>query len=82
LSLSEQHNEQFEKIMLYRKQFSDMNFPVLSIDTKKKEMTGKFHRPGKCYSQAMRRVNDHDSDSFTQEVEYEYIDGTSSVLLL
>ena len=66
LSQSKQRNEQFEKILLYRKQFSEMNFPVLSIDTKKKEMTGNFHRPGKCYSQAMRRVNDHDFASFSQ----------------
>jgi hypothetical protein len=66
LSQSERRNEQFEKIMLYRKQFTEMNFPVLSIDTKKKEMTGNFYRPGQCYSQAMRRVNDHDFASFSQ----------------
>ena len=41
-----------------------MNFPILSIDTKKKEMTGNFFPPGQCYSQAMRRVNDHDFVSF------------------
>jgi tRNA splicing endonuclease len=33
----EQRNEQFEKINLYRKRFTDMNFPILSIDTKKKK---------------------------------------------
>lgn len=56
-------NEQFEKIKTYCKQFTDMNFPVLSIDTKKKEMLGNFCRPGTCYSQHMRRVNDHDFTS-------------------
>ena len=66
LSQAEQRNEQFEKIMLYRKQFTKMNFPILSIDTKKKEMTGNFCRPGQCYSQAMRRVNDHDFASFAE----------------
>lgn len=62
----EQRNEQFEKIMLYRKQFTEMDFPILSIDTKKKEMLGNFSRSGMCYSQAMRRVNDHDFASFSQ----------------
>ena len=65
LSQVEQRNEQFEKIMHYRKEFTEMNFPILSIDTKKKEMTGNFYRPGQCYSQAMRRVKDHDFASFS-----------------
>jgi hypothetical protein len=65
LSQVEQRNEQFEKINLYRKQFTDMNFPVLSIDTKKKEMPGNFYRSGSCRSQDMRRVNDHDFSSFS-----------------
>ncbi len=65
LSQSEKRNEQFEKIAVYRKQFTNMNFPVLSIDTKKKEMIGNFHRPGSCYSKSMRRVNDHDFASFS-----------------
>ncbi|MDR1154190.1 MAG: ISAzo13 family transposase, partial [Bacteroidales bacterium] len=39
-SQTEKRNEQFEKITVYREQFTEMDFPVLSIDTKKKEMTG------------------------------------------
>jgi hypothetical protein len=65
LSQSEKRNEQFEKIEVCCKQFTDMNFPVLSIDTKKKEMIGNFYRSGSCYSQSMRRVNDHDFASFS-----------------
>ena len=56
LSQAEKRNEQFEKIKIYRQQFTEMNFPVLSIDTKKKEMLGNFCRPGACYSQDMRRT--------------------------
>jgi hypothetical protein len=66
LSYTEKCNEQFEKINIYRKQFTDMDFPILSMDTKKKEMTGSFHRSGSCYSQAMQRVNDHDFASFSE----------------
>ena len=66
LSQTENRNEQFEKINIYRKQFTEMNFPILSIDTKKKEMIGNFYRSGSCYSQSMRRVNDHDFASFSE----------------
>jgi hypothetical protein len=31
LSHAEQHNQQFEKIIFYRKQFTEMDFPILSI---------------------------------------------------
>lgn len=62
----EQRNEQFEKIGCYRSVFTDQNLPVLSVDTKKKEMLGNFHRGGQCYSTATRRVNDHDFSSFSE----------------
>ena len=61
----EQRNEQFEKIGCYRSAFTEQNLPVLSVDTKKKEMLGNFHRAGQCYSTAGRRVNDHDFSSFS-----------------
>jgi hypothetical protein len=43
-----------------------MDFPILSIDTKKKEMTGNFYRSGQCYSQSVRRANDPDFAGFSQ----------------
>ncbi len=61
----EQRNEQFEKIGCYRSAFTEQNLPVLSVDTKKKEMLGNFHRAGQCYSTATRRVSDHDFSSFS-----------------
>ena len=66
LSHVEQRNEQFEKIMIYRKQFTERDFPILSIDTKKKEMIGNIYRPRQSYSQSVRRANDHDFASFSQ----------------
>ena len=65
LSQTENRNEQFEKIAVYRKAFSDMNFPVISIDTKKKEMIGNFHRHGTHYSTASKSVYDHDFPNFS-----------------
>jgi hypothetical protein len=66
LSQSENRNEQFEKIAVYREFFTDMNFPVISIDTKKKEMIGNFHRQGTHYSTASKTVYDHDFLNFSQ----------------
>lgn len=66
LSQNENRNEQFEKIAVYRQFFTDMNFPVLSIDTKKKEMLGDFHRCGTHYSTSAKTVYDHDFLSSAQ----------------
>lgn len=66
LSQTQNRNEQFKKIALYRQYFTDMNFPVISIDTKKKEMTGNFHRQGSHYSTSSKRVYDHDFLNFSQ----------------
>lgn len=59
---------QFERIANYRKAFSAMNLPVLSIDTKNKEKIGDFGRAGEAYSTGARKVNDHDFPSFAGEV--------------
>lgn len=42
LSENGNRNEQFEKITVYRQYFTDMNFPIISIDTKKREMIGNL----------------------------------------
>lgn len=55
-----QRNEQFEKIAALKHRFLDEGLPVLSIDTKHKELIGNFHRNGTYYSSMFRKVNDHD----------------------
>jgi hypothetical protein len=39
-------NVQFENIARLRREYQDAGAPVISIDTKKKELLGNFHRPG------------------------------------
>ena len=55
-----QRNEQFEKIQRLKNGFLDAGMPVLSIDTKSKELLGNFHRKGQYYAHRHRLVNDHD----------------------
>jgi hypothetical protein len=61
-------NEQFETIAFYRKVFLDSPDPILSIDTKKRELLGVFYRPGQTFSQEIIRVYDHDFPSFADGV--------------
>ena len=56
----EGRNEQFEKIAIYRTSFTNEGLPVVSIDTKKKEILGNFSRCGTAYSTAERHAYDHD----------------------
>lgn len=59
-------NEQFERIGVLKERFLDLGMPVLSIDTKQKELLGNFHRAGQYYDKAHRKVNDHDFKSAAQ----------------
>lgn len=53
-------NAQFERITELKQQSFDASNPVISIDTKKKEMLGNFHRDGVTDAVQPTIVNDHD----------------------
>ena len=53
-------NAQFEKIAKLKSEFLDAGQPVISIDTKKKEMLGNFDRGGVTDAVVPTIVNDHD----------------------
>jgi Rhodopirellula transposase DDE domain len=55
-----QRDDQFRHISLLKERFLEAGMPVLSIDTKQKELLGKFYRPGHYYDKVHRKVNDHD----------------------
>ena len=56
-------NAQFEKIAELKQQYLEAGLPVISIDTKKKEMLGNFHRDGVTDGVEPTVVNDHDFPS-------------------
>lgn len=66
LKVVENRNQQFEHIAKLKEEFSSQRLPVLSIDTKKKEMLGTFYRDGKLYTSEPQEVNDHDFKSFAE----------------
>jgi len=60
---SENRNAQFETLFAYRDAFLAKGWPVLSIDTKKKELLGKFFRPGQAWTDGTPTAWDHDFPS-------------------
>ena len=59
-------NEQFEKIHELKESFLKAGMPVISMDTKSKELIGNFYRNGHYYAQRHRLVNDHDFPSYAE----------------
>jgi hypothetical protein len=56
-------NAQFENIARLKKKYLKVGLPVISIDTKKKELLGNFSRDGVIDTQATIETNDHDFGS-------------------
>jgi len=56
-------DQQFRLIQRRRQWFLSRNLPVLSVDTKKKELVGNFKNPGVCWRREARDVLDHDFPS-------------------
>ena len=56
-------DEQFRYIAAQRTAFAWAGQPVVSIDTKKKELIGNFRNPGRAWRREPAGVNDHDFTS-------------------
>jgi hypothetical protein len=57
---SPDRNEQFLYIGDLRDRFQRQGLPIISVDTKKRELMGNFKNPGTRWDRSPRRVNDHD----------------------
>ena len=58
-------NEQFERITAICEEASSVGLPIVSIDTKKKEMLGNFKREGKTLPNGPLKSLDHDFSTFS-----------------
>jgi hypothetical protein len=52
--------EQFEHIRLHRRRFLAEKLPVISVDTKKKELIGNFRNRGQSWCREAAEVNEYD----------------------
>ena len=63
---------QFEQISKLRRDFAARSLPVISVDTKKKELVGRFKNPGAAWCREPVDVKDHDflSEAVGKAVPY------------
>jgi Rhodopirellula transposase DDE domain len=65
-------DEQFTYIARLRERFTQTGDPIVSIDTKKRELVGSFKNAGTAWSREPVAVNDHDFRSLAQGIAIPY----------
>lgn len=65
-------DDQFNYIGSCRLRHTEMNLPVISVDTKKKELVGNFKNDGTAWAKRPVEVNDHDFRSQAQGIAIPY----------
>jgi hypothetical protein len=73
-----ERNAQFEQNAAQRQAFAASGLPIISVDTKKKELIGNFKNAGAAWSQQAPAVNVHDfpQDALGRAVPYGIYDVT------
>jgi DDE family transposase len=59
---------QFQNIARLKAEYLDAGHPILSIDTKKRELLGSFYRAGKLFTKETLQTFDHDFPSYAEGV--------------
>lgn len=67
-----ERNQQFEIIADMKKRFADLGQPVISVDSKKKELIGNFKNPGRTWEKEPERVFTHDFRSMAVGIANPY----------
>ena len=67
-----ERDQQFGYIAEVRKRFARDGLPIISVDTKKRELVGLFKNPGTAWRRQPIPVNDHDFRSQAQGVAIPY----------
>ena len=69
---SPERNEQFEYIAQLRESYAQAGYPIISVDTKKKELVGLFKNTGSSWGRQSIPVNDHDFRSQADGIAVPY----------
>ena len=65
-------DEQFHYLNHHRQEFARSGYPIISVDTKKKELIGQFKNHGRVWSHSPILVQDHDFRSQAQGIAIPY----------
>lgn len=71
-SFCPERDRQFRYLARQRRRFAAEQAPVISVDTKKRELVGQFKNPGRVWSRAALPVHDHDFPSLGLGVAIPY----------
>jgi len=63
---SPERNQQFEYLGARRREYLAAGWPVISVDTKNKELIGDFMTKGRAWCKRPHEVNDHDFSSLAE----------------
>jgi hypothetical protein len=69
---SPHRNEQFEYIQAQIKAFLEHGWPIISVDTKKRELIGAFRNSGRVWSRKATQVNMYDFRSLAKGIAIPY----------
>ena len=74
-------DDQFRFIATQREAFSIAELPIISVDTKKKELIGEFSNSGRTWRRQAEEVNEHDfpSEALCKAVPYGIYDVTKNL---
>ncbi len=67
-----ERNKQFDYIQAQIEAFLDHAWPIISVDTKKRELIGAFRNPGRVWTQEPVRVNLYDFRSLAKGIAIPY----------
>lgn len=67
-----ERNRQFHYLQRQRRRFAQEHAPIISVDTKKRELVGRFKNSGQVWSREAVAVHDHDFPSLAQGVAIPY----------
>ena len=81
---SADRNAQFQRLRHLKRHFLARGWPVLSIDTKKKELLGRFERVGRAWTDGRLQAWDHDfpSSSWGKVIPYGVYDMAANEALV
>jgi hypothetical protein len=71
-SLSPDRDQQFGIIRGLRESFEATGYPIISVDSKKKELIGNFANSGRVWTRKAIATNDHDFRSDADEIAVPY----------
>lgn len=67
-----ERDRQFRYLKRQRREFERAHAPIISVDTKKRELVGNFKNPGRLWCREPLSVHDHDFPSLGQGVAIPY----------